>query len=379
MQTFSGLNGKVISGGEISAYNSILAGDPAPTASGSASTTTATLSESDSYGSTADAGLTFTWSVTSKPSGAAAPTYAVNGTNAAKNTTATFSAAGAYTFQVTISDGQGFTTTASVPVTVNQTASTVTISPGSATVADLGTQGFAAAVKDQFGALISSPSVSWSVLAGGVGGTINSSGNYTAPSSGAGTDTVKATSGSAAGTATVTVTSSGSSGVQVNLASYATAVGITTPGSNVKGSIANNSSDSLSSQALATAANWTSGQANVWNGQTFNLPANANDIVSMGGNAVSIPQGSYTALYVLALSAGYSTSQAGVFTLFYSDNSSDQYTQGVSDWRAGYTGVGGTTAPESQSSPPCPSTTLGTEPRTSLQPAAVTRPTSTAT
>ncbi|MGC8640934.1 MAG: hypothetical protein ACP5XB_13785, partial [Isosphaeraceae bacterium] len=52
-----------------------------------------------------------------------------------------------------------------------------------------------------------------------------------------------------------------------------------------------------------------------------------------------------TALDVLALSAGYNPSQAGVFRLDYSDNSSDQYTQGVSEWTTGYTGVGGTTAP----------------------------------
>ena len=41
-------------------------------------------------------------------------TFSVNGTNAAKNTTATFSQAGAYSFTVTITDAGGLTATSSV-------------------------------------------------------------------------------------------------------------------------------------------------------------------------------------------------------------------------------------------------------------------------
>ncbi len=67
--------------------------------------------------------LTYTWAATTVPSGAAAPTFSANTSNAAKNTTATFSAAGSYVFQVTITNEYALTVTSSVSVTVNQTAS----------------------------------------------------------------------------------------------------------------------------------------------------------------------------------------------------------------------------------------------------------------
>lgn len=128
------LSGMVGSGGTVNAYNALLAGFSmagyaAPTASASPATftgTTATLSVADPYGAGGDAGLTYTWNVTSMPSGAATPTFSVNGTNAAKSTVATFDAAGSYAFQATISNGQGFSKTASVSVTVSpQTQSPV--------------------------------------------------------------------------------------------------------------------------------------------------------------------------------------------------------------------------------------------------------------
>jgi hypothetical protein len=74
-------------------------------------------------------------------------------------------------------------------------------------------------VDDQFGAAISSPALSWSVNSGGVGGTINQSGTYTAPASGTGTDTVKVTRGSAAATATVTVTASTQASIAIDCGS----------------------------------------------------------------------------------------------------------------------------------------------------------------
>ena len=224
----AGLAGKTITGGEINAYNSLLAGDPAPAASASPSTVTTTwtdLSESDSYGSTGDSGLTYTWSVSNKPTGVATPTFrSDNGTNAAKSLTATFYAAGNYTFEVTISDGEGFSTTASVPVTVDQTPTSIAINPASATVSDSGQQSFTATVDDQFDNAIFPPTLTWSVNSGGVGGTISSGGTYTAPTSGAGTDTVKATSGTASATATVTVTSPSGGSISIDCGS-STAVG----------------------------------------------------------------------------------------------------------------------------------------------------------
>jgi hypothetical protein len=65
-----------------------------------------------------EANLTYTWTTTALPSGAAAPTFGANATNAAKNTTATFRQAGSYTLTVTITDVNGRSVTSSVAVTV---------------------------------------------------------------------------------------------------------------------------------------------------------------------------------------------------------------------------------------------------------------------
>ena len=66
-----------------------------------------------------EANLTYTWVATGTPP--APVSFSVNGTNGAKNTTATFTAAGNYSFQVTITDAGGLSTTSSVNVTVAQT------------------------------------------------------------------------------------------------------------------------------------------------------------------------------------------------------------------------------------------------------------------
>jgi hypothetical protein len=147
-----------------------------------------------------DSGLTYTWS----GSGPAGVTFSANGTNAAKNTTATFARAGAYTLTATISDGSK-SVTSSVNVTVLQTLTSLRVSPASATVADGATRQFSATALDQFGvALTTQPAFTWSVDAGGVG-TVNSNGLYTAPTTGVGSATVRATSGVASASATVSV------------------------------------------------------------------------------------------------------------------------------------------------------------------------------
>jgi hypothetical protein len=159
-----------------------------------------------------ESNLTYTWS----SSGPAAVTYSANGTNAAKNATATFTQAGSYSFTVTIKDSGGLTATSSVTVTVNQTLTTVTVSPGSATVAPGATQQFTATQKDQFGLALTSPlTVTWSVSGGG---TIATTGLFTAGSATGGPWTVTAAAGGLSGTASVTVASSGT-----NLASSGTA------------------------------------------------------------------------------------------------------------------------------------------------------------
>ncbi|OAI48663.1 hypothetical protein AYO44_06785 [Planctomycetaceae bacterium SCGC AG-212-F19] len=151
-----------------------------------------------------EAALTYTWATTGTPP--AAVTFSANGTNAAKNTTATFTKAGAYSFQVTIRDAGGLTATSSVNVTVTQTLASITVAPASVSLANSATQQFTATALDQFGNSMS-PTIVWSLGTGGVG-AISSSGLYTAPASGTGSATVQATSGSVTGTGSVTVTSS---------------------------------------------------------------------------------------------------------------------------------------------------------------------------
>src|SRR6185369_12364 len=146
-----------------------------------------------------EAALTYTWATTGTPP--AAVTFSANGTNAAKNVTATFTKAGSYTLQATIRDAGGLTTTSSVSVTVNQTLTAITVSPSSATVTTGGTQQFTASATDQFGATLSTqPAMTWTVSGGG---TISGPGLFTSSSAG-GPFTVTAASGGRSGTASVT-------------------------------------------------------------------------------------------------------------------------------------------------------------------------------
>jgi FKBP-type peptidyl-prolyl cis-trans isomerase 2/regulation of enolase protein 1 (concanavalin A-like superfamily) len=151
--------------------------------------------------------LTYTWAATVVPAGAPAPTFLVNGTNSAKNDTVTFQRAGNYAFTVTIKNGVGLATTSSVSLTVDQTVTAITVSPGTSSLVEGKTERFTAMAFDQFGqALGSQPAFAWSVNSGGVGGAITPAGLYTTPGPGVGSDTVQAASGSVSGTATVSVT-----------------------------------------------------------------------------------------------------------------------------------------------------------------------------
>ena len=77
--------------------------------------TTLSVTAADDGG---EAALTYAWKVAAKPPGAADPVFVANGTNEAKRTTATFSAAGEYEFEVTVKDAWGLAVTSSVRVTV---------------------------------------------------------------------------------------------------------------------------------------------------------------------------------------------------------------------------------------------------------------------
>ena len=151
-----------------------------------------------------DSGLTYTWS----SSGPAGVTFSANGTNGAKNTTATFVQAGRYTFTATISDGSQ-SVGSSVTVTVNQTLTRIQVSPATATVPDGATQQFGASALDQFGApMATQPAFTWSLDAGGLG-KISHNGLYNAPKTGVGSATVRARNGTTSATATVSVVASG--------------------------------------------------------------------------------------------------------------------------------------------------------------------------
>ncbi len=148
------------------------------------------------------ANLTYAWSVTSQPAGARAPAFNNANNN---NTNVTFSQAGSYTFAVTVTDSLGLSATSSVTVTVVQTLTSLSVTPGNVTLADGATQQFTAAALDQFGkAMTSPPAFTWQVNGGG--GTISSTGLYTAPKSGTGNFQVKVSANGKNAQANVTVT-----------------------------------------------------------------------------------------------------------------------------------------------------------------------------
>ena len=188
------------------------AGDAAPTVAtpvaatpGSITGTTTALSvlgaDNDSGG---EPSLTYTWRITAAPSGAA-PSLSSNGTNAAKNTTATFHQAGSYTLMVTIRDVEGLSVSSSVSVTVSQTLSAVVVVPGTTNLSAGQALQLSATGLDQFGVpLAAQPTFTWAMAAGG--GSVSNAGIYTAPGGGT-LASVTATAGGCSDTATVAVIS----------------------------------------------------------------------------------------------------------------------------------------------------------------------------
>ena len=153
-----------------------------------------------------EADLSYTWEATSIPGGATAPVFSANGGNAAKDTTATFSMAGDYTFEVTITDSSGNSTTSDVSVAVDQTLDAIQVTPASPTVAVDGTVQLTATPVDQFGNAISGATVDWQAMVDGTN-VVNSSGLVSAPDSPM-TVTVVATSGALSQSTAVSVTDS---------------------------------------------------------------------------------------------------------------------------------------------------------------------------
>ena len=144
--------------------------------------------------------LTYTWSSVSAPAGGAV-SFLVSGTNAAKQTTATFTRSGAYVVRVEALDAWGLNAFADLAITVQQTATQVAVTPATASTARSGTIAFTAAVTDQFLLpMATAPAITWSAS----GGTISSIGAFVAGST-PGTWTVTAQAAGRSGTAAVAV------------------------------------------------------------------------------------------------------------------------------------------------------------------------------
>ncbi|MEX1115249.1 MAG: autotransporter-associated beta strand repeat-containing protein [Akkermansiaceae bacterium] len=142
--------------------------------------------------------LTYFWSAT----GPAPVGFSPNGTHAAKNVTATFSAPGSYTLIVAVSDAPGLTAVSSAYVTVVASTASLTVDPPSATLEVGATQALTASVLDQFGNPVT-VAVAWSATGGG---EISQSGVYTAIAAG-GPWQATATTTSLAASAAITVLS----------------------------------------------------------------------------------------------------------------------------------------------------------------------------
>jgi len=141
--------------------------------------------------------------VTAKPAGAADPTFSINGTNAAKDATATFSKAGTYRFQVTLTDTDGMTATSSVDVVVRQQLTRLTLGPSSVDVPRWGQYQFSAVALDQFDdPLTVQPRLMWRLTGRGL---LTSSGLYYAPGQRGGPYTISVNYGRLTASATVRV------------------------------------------------------------------------------------------------------------------------------------------------------------------------------
>lgn len=146
--------------------------------------------------------------------------FTANGTNAAKNTSAIFIKAGTYDLQCRIFDGS-MSIFSYVTVVVDPVLTQLSIAPGAAYVQAGQTQAFHATGFDQFGNVMPTPSVAWS-LGGTSVGSIDSDGMYTA--SDTGPADVRATVGTITAASGVEV---GKSGPTVALAATASAATVT--------------------------------------------------------------------------------------------------------------------------------------------------------
>ncbi len=173
-------------------------------------TATVTVLATDDGG---DEVLTYAWTAT----GPAQVAFSPNGSNAARESTATFTRAGTYQLTATVQDPFGLSAQSSVDVVVEQRAGEVKVTPLQATVKPNGTAQFIARARDQFGApMVPQPAFNWAVSAGG---SIDAEGKFTAGATSGGPHTVTANSGGFGATAQVVVTQQEPPALVVALAS----------------------------------------------------------------------------------------------------------------------------------------------------------------
>jgi hypothetical protein len=133
--------------------------------------------------------LSYVWS---------APAGATLSSSSALSPTATFSAAGSYTFNVVVTNTQGLQASGSVMVVVNQSLTLIVVSPSSITLPVCGNQTFVASGVDQFGNSMGVVAAAWSAT----GGKITSQGVFTAGLT-IGSATATATVGNLTATASI--------------------------------------------------------------------------------------------------------------------------------------------------------------------------------
>lgn len=151
---------------------------------------------------TGEPALVYRWSTTQAP---APVTFSANDSNAAKDTTVTFTQAGTYDFLVTVVDGAGNLVTSVVTVTVQATPTRAEVQPAVVNLAPEETQQFTASMFDQFDdPVVPGPTFTWAVSGGG---TVDASGLFTAGDTDGGPFTLTATAGSRSATAQLTITS----------------------------------------------------------------------------------------------------------------------------------------------------------------------------
>jgi hypothetical protein len=110
---------------------------------------------------------------------------------------------------------------------------------------------------------------------------------------------------------------------QANLSSYYSRIGIYSNGRIFR--------TGLDGNGYAFSANLL-GPSPVWDGVSFTLgPANASDVIPGSGQTLPLPEGNFTSLLLLATAVN--GSQSGLtFTVTYTDNSTANFAQSVSDW-----------------------------------------------